>query len=337
MPNITEYVWIDGQGNLRSKSRVFDECDIDSLPKWNFDGSSTGQAESHDSEIILKPCKVFRDPLKDNLPRGYKAYLVLCECEDKNGAAVSSNARRNANIIFDKFQEHHPWFGLEQEYVLYKNETGRIVGWPDKNNPEPQGKYYCAIGADRCFLRDMVEEHYIKCLIAGIKICGINAEVLPGQWEFQIGPCEGIGAADDLWMARYILQRIGEKYNIRVSFDSKPVSGNWNGSGCHTNYSTQKTRSTLNGFTEIMSIIDKLKLKHKEHLLVYGDNTERLSGTHETSKLETFTFGIGDRTASVRIPSSVKNDGCGYIEDRRPAGNCDPYLVTSIIVETTCQ
>ena len=335
MPIITEYIWIDAKGGLRSKSRVFEKIALTDLPKWNFDGSSTGQAESNDSEVILKPCRLFIDPLKRNLPKDIKAYLVLCECEDKNGLPLKSNTRRPARDIFDKVKHLESQFGIEQEYVLYNNTTNRLVGWPAMGFPEPQGKYYCGVGADRSSARSMVEEHYLKCLEAGVKICGINEEVLPGQWEFQIGICDDIEAADHLVMARYLLHRIGESYNIRVSFEPKPIHGDWNGSGCHTNYSTKEMRSPSTGIKAINAAIERLGTKHAEHLAVYGDNSQRLSGTHETSSRDKFTFGIGDRTASIRIPTAVQRDGCGYIEDRRPASDCDPYLVTSMIAQTT--
>ncbi len=335
MTIITEYIWIDAAGGLRSKSRVFDKIDLNNLPHWNFDGSSTGQGTSTDSEVILKPCRVFSDPLKCNLPKEVKAYLVLCECEDKHGLPLKTNTRRHACDIFDQVKQYEPQFGLEQEYVLYDNATNRLVGWPASGFPEPQGKYYCAVGADRSFARQMVEEHYLKCLEAGVKICGINEEVLPGQWEFQIGICNGIEAADHLMIARYLLHRIGESYNIRVSFEPKPILGDWNGSGCHTNYSTKEMRSAGTGMSAINAAIERLGNKHLEHLAVYGDNSQRLSGTHETSSRERFTYGVGDRTASIRIQTAVARDGYGYLEDRRPASDCDPYLVTSMIAETT--
>ena len=340
---VAEYIWIDINLNLRSKSRTiffdgkerskFLENNL-TFPEWNFDGSSTGQAESSDSEIILKPVSFFKDPLRLDLFLNIDCYLVLCDCYDKNDKAITSNTRFNANEIFEneKVKKEKIWFGLEQEYILYNLKTNRILGWPKNGLPKPQGKYYCGIGADRTFGRKIIEEHYYKCLIANIKIAGINEEVLPGQWEFQIGPCEGIQAADQLWIARYILQRVCEKYKIKASFKPKPKV-KWNGSGLHANISTTTIRESTN-MDNINDAINKLEKNHSEHIKVYGDNSKRLSGFHETSRIDKFTSGIADRTASIRIPSSVFKTKNFYIEDRRPSSDCDPYPMTSIIAKT---
>ena len=248
---------------------------------------------------------------------------------------LPSNTRHNANQIFEKNIEHHPWFGLEQEYVLIDGHTNKPLGWPtDSTEPEPQGKYYCGVGYKTVFGREIITEHYQACLKAGIKIAGVNAEVLPGQWEFQIGPCVGIDAGDHLWMARYLLHRICEKHKVIASFEPKPVLGDWNGSGMHCNFSTEQMRYD-GGIKYIENAISKLSKNHNEHIKVYGDNSKRLSGTHETSNIDNFTWGVGDRSASVRIPILVNDVGSGYFEDRRPASDADPYLVTSKIFETT--
>ena len=156
-----------------------------------------------------------------------------------------------------------------------------------------------------------------------------------GQWEFQIGPVEGIDACDQLWIARYILEKICEEYNVYVSYDPKPIKGeSWNGSGCHVNYSTIDTRCK-NGINVIYSYIAKLSKCHEEHIKVYGNNDERLIGKLETSSINQFTYGVADRTASIRIPYDVNNNGKGYLEDRRPASDIDPYIVLSKLVKTT--
>ncbi len=341
---IAEYIWIDGTGTLRSKSRTMPVWskwskekqlttvyDAKQYPKWNFDGSSTKQAKGNDSEIILIPVAVYDDPFRTE-----GDVLVMCECVDKNMKPIESNSRAKAMKIFDQVSDHHPWFGLEQEYVLYNNKTGRPLGWPSDSTkvPEPQGKYYCGVGAGRVFGRYIIERHYRYCLIAGIKISGINAEVMPGQWEFQVGPCEGISSGDQLWIARYILERVAEEEDVYISYDPKPEKGDWNGSGCHANYSTSEMRED-GGINYILLATEALALKHKEPIDVYGDNSKRLIGTHETSSKDKFTYGVGDRTASVRIPTTTVREQKGYIEDRRPASDCDPYVVTSIIAETT--
>ena len=333
---IAEYVWIDAFKQLRSKAQVLENIYITSypfypnnneLPVWNFDGSSTGQAETDDSEIVIKPRIVFKDPFR------LYGILVLCDCYDGKNQPIESNKRYYADEIFQKVKEHKPWYGLEQEYVIFDMNTKRPLGWPAVGYPEKQGKYYCGIGPDRAFGRRIANEHFEACLNAGIKICGINGEVLPGQWEFQIGPCEGIDAGDHLWMARYILGRICEHHNAYISYHPKPEKGDWNGSGCHTNFSSLAMRQE-NGLEKIYDAIDKLEKCHEEHIKVYGDNSERLSGKHETSDIHTFTYGISDRSASIRIPLLVSKQEKGYFEDRRPASDCDPYEVTSILAKT---
>lgn len=324
---IAEYIWIDAIGNLRSKARTLYS---DNYPLWNFDGSSTGQADVNDSEVILQPISIYDDPLRSKtFSPNKQCKLVLCECLDKSMNPIKSNTYNKANDIFNKVKQSETWFGIEQEYVLYDKD--RILGWPSDGEPEQQGKYYCGVGADRTFGRNIVEEHYNACLDAGLKISGINEEVLPGQWEYQIGPCEGISAANELWISRYLLHRICEKYNITASFEPKPID-HWNGSGLHVNYSTKQTRENID---DIYVAIDKLSKKHKYHMQNYGDNSKRLTGTHETSNPEIFTYGVGDRSSSIRIPLSVYNDKKGYLEDRRPASNGDPYIITSLISETT--
>lgn len=144
---------------------------------------------------------------------------------------------------------------------------------------------------------------------------------VPSQWEFQIGTCDMLTVSDDLIMVRYILHRISEKYNCY-------------GSGGHTNFSTLQMIST-NGLDYIYKTCDKLKEKHNEHIKVYGiDNNKRLTGIHETSSINDFSYGVADRESSIRIPLNVYNDKSGYIEDKRPALNLDPYVVTNIIVNT---
>jgi len=328
-----EYIWIDAFNNLRSKAKTiyspFNKFNVNDLPEWNFDGSSTGQAEGKNSEVILKPVSLFIDPFRSN-----NGMLVLCECYDPLGNPLSSNHRHNSEKIFKNIEKYEPWFGLEQEYVLYDFNTNRPLGWGIDYEPKPQGDYYCGIGSNNAFGREIVEEHYKTCLSIGLKVSGINGEVMPGQWEYQIGPVEGIDAADQLWIARYIMNRICEKYGVYVSLNPKPEEGDWNGSGCHINYSTNLMRNE-GGIDEIYKAINKLSLKHKEHLDVYGDNLKRLTGLHETSSAEKFSYGVADRTASIRIPSVAVKEGKGYLEDRRPASDIDPYLALTKLVETT--
>jgi len=299
------------------------------LPEWNYDGSSTDQAPGHDSEVIIKPQAIFKDPF-----RGGDNILVICDTYNREGHPLPTNTRHPANVIFEQALDHEPWFGLEQEYTLFTTEKNPL-GWPKGGFPAPQGPYYCGVGADKAFGRYLVEAHYKASIYAGVKIAGINGEVMPGQWEFQVGPCVGISVGDHLWAARYIMHRLAEEFGIVVSFYPKPIPGDWNGAGCHTNYSTKETRAE-GGYEAILEQIKKLSKKHKEHIAVYGkDNQLRLTGKHETARIDEFRYGVADRGASIRIPSQAFKEGKGYYEDRRPASNIDPYTVSAQIVKTT--
>ena len=331
---LVEYVWIGGGNELRSKTKVVNKMvtSIADLPTWNFDGSSTGQASGNDSEVILKPRALFPDPF-----RGIYNKMVLCDTYTPAGEPLSNNHRVWAESVFNRGLDQEPWFGLEQEYFLMHPELNLPLGFsPDKK----QGQFYCSAGAENTFGREVAEEHLLCCIKAGIKISGINAEVAPGQWEFQIGPCVGIEEGDHLWMARYLLQRVAEKHGVVVNWEPKPVKGDWNGSGCHTNYSTKNMREgneVKTGLEFIEEAIEKLSLKHEEHMKVYGTgNEERMTGEHETASYDKFSHGVANRGASIRIGNENKKNGKGYFEDRRPSSNCDPYLVTAKMFETTC-
>jgi len=328
---MAEYVWIGGSGlDLRCKSRTFDFVpkSPSDLPIWNFDGSSTGQAPGEDSEILLKPSRLFKDPF-----RGGDNILVLCECIHPDGTPVHSNNRAAAEKVMEAAKDSKPWFGIEQEYTMFRD--GRPLGWPQNGFPAPQGPYYCSVGAGANVGRQIVEAHYKACLYSSVTISGINAEVMPGQWEFQVGPCEGITAGDELWIARYLLQRVAELFDVVISFEPKPIPGDWNGAGCHTNFSTEAMRQE-GGLKHIITAIKKLEPKHSEHIAVYGKGNElRLTGKHETASISKFSYGVANRGASIRIPRQTDIDQKGYFEDRRPAANMDPYLVTAKIVSTT--
>jgi len=335
---LATYIWIDGTGeNLRSKTMTidFDPKEAHELPWWNFDGSSTGQAEGSNSDVYLKPVALFRDPflLGNNK-------LVMCETYKYNKEPADTNKRNKCYDAMIKAQDQKPWFGLEQEYTLLDRD-GWPFGWPKPHGfPQPQGPYYCSVGANKSYGRDVVEAHYKACLYAGVKICGTNGEVMPSQWEFQVGPLEGVDGGDHLWMARYLLHRVAEEFGIVVTFDPKPINGDWNGAGCHTNFSTTKMREA-GGLTEIEDAIEKLSQRHQRHIINYDpkgglDNRRRLTGRHETSSIEEFSAGIANRGCSIRIPRSVGESKCGYLEDRRPASNCDPYAVTEMLVRTVC-
>ncbi|XP_063690226.1 glutamine synthetase-like [Bolinopsis microptera] len=332
------YIWIDGSGQfLRGKTKTLMEptMDPDTLPVWNFDGSSTNQALGENSDIYIKPVACFKDPFRrgDNI-------LVMCETLDHEGNVHPTNRRRSCANNMDKCADLHPWFGIEQEYTMFDFTGVHPYGWPVNGYPGPQGPYYCGVGSDKVKGRKIVEAHYRACMYAGIKIAGTNAEVMPSQWEYQVGPCEGIEMGDHLWASRWILQRIAEEFNVVISFDPKPIPGDWNGAGCHTNISTLAMREE-GGLEAIYEAIELLGKKHMEHIVEYDpsggeDNKRRLTGLHETASINKFNYGVAHRGASIRIPRQVAADGKGYFEDRRPSSNADPYQVTDRIIRTMC-
>ncbi|KAI5923895.1 hypothetical protein F4810DRAFT_152819 [Camillea tinctor] len=265
--------------------------------------------------------------------RGVPNILVLCECWNADGTPNKYNHRYECNKLMQTHAEHEPWFGLEQEYTLFDMED-RPYGWPKNGFPAPQGPYYCGVGAGRVMCRDIVDAHYKACLYAGIKISGTNAEVMPAQWEFQVGPCEGIEMGDHLWMARFLMHRIAEEFGAKISVQPKPIPGDWNGAGLHSNFSSKEMRAE-GGMKFIEEAIKKLEGRHKEHIAVYGEgNDQRLTGRHETGSIDQFSYGVANRGTSIRIPRDCAAKGYGYFEDRRPASNADPYSITGIMMET---
>ena len=331
---LAEYIWIDGQkptAKLRSKTKIIEGPikKLEELPEWGFDGSSTSQAEGHFSDLKLIPVKFIPDPI-----HGENDILVLCEVLNPDGSVHWSNTRARCREIAEKHKAHDTWFGIEQEYTFF--EGNKPLGWPDNGFPAPQGGYYCGVGFDEVFGRDVVEAHADACIRAGLAIEGTNAEVMPAQWEFQIGPVGAPDVADQLWLARWLLYRIGEEFGVSATLYPKPVKGDWNGAGAHTNVSTKEMRAE-GGLKVIDEAMLKLKNRHDAHIAVYGaHNEERLTGHHETSPIHEFRFGKSDRGASVRIPMATQLIGRGYFEDRRPAANMDPYQVTAILIETLC-
>ncbi|HEV7923351.1 MAG TPA: glutamine synthetase GlnII [Thermoanaerobaculia bacterium] len=327
-----EYIWIDGQkptAKLRSKTKILDGPvkKVEDIPEWGFDGSSTYQATGHFSDLLLRPVKIVRDPL-----HGEHDLLVLCEVLNPDGSVHWSNSRAHLREVAEKYKDHDAWFGIEQEYTLF--EGNKPLGWPDKGFPAPQGGYYCGVGNDEVFGREVVEAHAQACIEAGISIVGTNAEVMPAQWEFQIGALGPLEVADELWLARWLLYRIGEEFGVAATLFPKPVKGDWNGAGAHTNFSTREMRQQ-GGMKLIEEAMKKLEKTHDEHIKVYGaHNEERLTGLHETAPIHAFRYGTSDRGASVRIPMATSNLGYGYFEDRRPAANMDPYQVCAALMET---
>jgi glutamine synthetase len=329
-----EYIWIDGHkptAKLRSKTKVLDGPvnSLDDIPEWGFDGSSTMQAAGSDSDCLLLPVYYVKDPI-----RGEHDILVMNEVRQPDGTVHESNTRAKLAEIAEKFNHHKPWFGIEQEYTFFVGRSP--LGWPEGGYPAPQGPFYCGVGADEVFGRDIVEDHMEACLEAGIELSGINAEVMPGQWEFQVGPVGATDAGDQLWLARWLLYRIAEEYGVNATLHPKPVKGDWNGAGAHTNFSTKYMRES-GGIKVIEAACEALGKTHDKHIAVYGaHNEERLTGLHETCSISEFRYGVSDRGASIRIPMQTAKDGCGYLEDRRPSANMDPYLVCAALIETCC-
>ncbi len=332
MPNIRlDYIWLDGYqptANIRTKSQILDTDSFDgslaAVPEWGFDGSSTQQAEGHDSDCILKPARVYRNPLQEN------GYFVLCEVLTRDGAPHESNYR----ALIDESAGSEFWFGFEQEYVLMSS-NGRPLGFPDGGYPEPQGPYYCAVGSHNVAGRNLIDEHFEFCVAADVGVTGINAEVMLGQWEFQ---CFGKGAtraADNLVMARFLLYLLSEKHGVVANTDPKPIAGDWNGSGLHSNFSFDYLRE-VGGQKYVEALCAGFAPFHKEHLAVYGaGNERRLTGAHETASIDRFSYGASDRGASIRIPIyTTSHDWKGYLEDRRPASDADPYQIVHRIMET---
>jgi glutamine synthetase len=324
-----EYIWLDGYKptqSLRSKTKIIGDFDgkLESCPMWSFDGSSTEQAEGNSSDCLLKPVAIFNDPDRKN------AFLVMTEVLNADGSAHVTNGRATIDDDDNDF-----WFGFEQEYFLMDTTTGKPLGFPKQGYPDPQGQYYCSVGAKNAFGREIVEEHLDICLEAGINVEGINAEVAAGQWEYQVFAKGAAEAGDHTWVGRYLLERTAEKYGVAIDWSPKPVKGDWNGSGMHANFSNTILR-TCGSKETYQTICEAFAPVVQEHIEVYGaDNDQRLTGAHETQAIDKFSYGVSDRGASIRVPiATVENGWKGWLEDRRPASNGDPYKIAARIVKT---
>ena len=330
MPLIADYIFIDGFGEIRTKNRVLPHVTIrDALdgkviiPDFATDGSSTRQASTtQNSEITLRSQYYCVNPLRQD------SIIVVCDTYDAvTNEPLSSNTRAAAAAYFEQesVKKEQIWFGWEQEYYLERIDK--------KTLPEiEEGKHYCGV-ANLHEQQQIVDEHLQAMLYSSIGAYGTNAEVSFGQWEFQMMPMFGIEGADQLLLARFLLQKIASKFGYNVIFDPKPYVGS-QGSGCHLNISTENTRGDK-GFDEIVKAMPKFERMHAEHIAVYGEgNAARLTGKCETASIDQFSWGIGTRTTSVRISNMCKADGFGYFEDRRPAANVDPYLAVLRVAQT---
>ncbi len=331
MKSKLEYIWLDGYRptqSLRSKTQIISDFsgELEDCPIWSFDGSSTQQADSGASDCLLKPVAIIPDPDRKN------GYLVMAEVLNADSTPHESNGRSTIDDEDDDF-----WFGFEQEYFLWDPNINLPPGFPHAGYPRPQGPYYCSVGANNAYGREVVEEHLDLCIEAGLNIEGINAEVAAGQWEFQVFAMSAKSAGDQTWLARYLLERTAEKYGLAIEWHPKPLGdADWNGSGMHANFSNGFMRES-GGEDVFTSICEAFGRNIERHIVVYGaENEKRLTGRHETQSIEQFSFGVSDRGASIRIPvATVENSWKGRLEDRRPASNADPYKVAAVIVKTT--
>ena len=336
-----EYVWLDGNGtNIRSKVRYIkmtpkQMMTAHTIPEWVFDGSSTNQAETENSDCVLKPVKSWQNNFES---RQTPSYYVLCEVMNPDGTPHESNARRK---LIKAWTDSNPnkekyMIGIEQEYTLVDPQTKKPLGWDkyENNTPPPQGEYYCGVGAEVNISRNIAEAHANMCIATDIKFEGFHPEVMLSQWEYQIGVCSPLDAADQLWMSRFLLQRIGERMDVAISYDPKPVEGDWNGSGAHINFSTVSMREdTELGYINILCA--NFQETHNDAIDAYGEgNDRRLIGKYEASSSDNFTWGEGDRSASIRIPINTVKEGRGYLEDRRPSANMDPYEALTYLIST---
>ena len=325
-----EYIWLDGYtptANMRSKTKIVSDFSgkVEDCPEWSFDGSSTLQAEGNSSDCILKPVSIYPDPTRES------GYLVMTEVLNPDGTPHASNSRSTIDDDDNDF-----WFGFEQEYFIMDVETQLPLGFPMGGYPGPQGLYYCSVGGKNTHGRELVEIHSDLCLEAGLNFEGINQEVASGQWEFQIFAKGAKSAGDQIWVARYMLDRLTEDYGYYIEYHPKPIKGDWNGSGMHANFSNGEMRDV--GGKELFDrICEAFGRNIDKHMAVYGaHNEERLTGLHETQAIDQFSYGVSDRGASIRVPASVPTDGwVGRLEDRRPASNGDPYKIGAVIISTT--
>lgn len=321
-----EYVWLDGTEplpQLRSKARYLPQTYSFVVEDWNFDGGSTNQGSLSNSDRKLVCVRTYKDPFHED------GLLALCEVHHHSGVPHETNTR--AALQVESKQNAGILVGFEQEFTLLDKKTQKPLGL--SLSPKEQGQYYCAAGSMNVIGRPIIFEFEKACKDAGIDLDGINAEVMPGQWEFQTKAQHPLKASDDLWISRYILERISESYPVTISYDPKPHS-KFNGAGCHTNFSTYLMRDKFDE-NDILNVTQALSEDHSEHMQVCGEGFEkRLTGECETASYKKFTSGVGDRGASVRIPEKVSREGKGYFEDRRPCANIDPYKVVYSLISS---
>ena len=345
-----DYVWLDGNSTQTLRTKVkYDTIEVENpqqppspdelfsqIGDWSFDGSSTNQAETKSSDLIIRPVKIYGNAFV-NRRGGLPSYIVFCEVFNADGSPHETNERAKLRDALETdTSATDPAFGMEQEYVFWDTENNIPSGWKwdDKKGvvvePEDSNSYYCGIGGDSIIHRQLAESHAEICLQMNIPIAGFNAEVMKSQWEYQLQPLPPLDAADNLWMSRYVLERIAESRGLAVNIEPKPQEG-YNGSGCHINISTTETRDGT--MDDVESLCSALGEVHEDLIAVYGeDNEKRLTGGYETESIDKFTYGQMDRTTSVRIPAGTIINESGHVEDRRPASNVNPYAAIRTLV-----
>jgi len=324
------YLWLDARGHIRNKLKILEQdyLDEDDIPVWSYDGSSTGQAPTGDSDLFITPVTSYASGVHDEV-------LVLCTVSRFDGTLPESEKRPQLESLYKQYASNGWLFGIEQEYALMDDTGTKLYRWPEGAFPGEQGPYYCGVGYDEAYGAYIVDEHTDACIEYGLAICGTNAEVMPSQWEFQIGAKDPLTVADDLIVARYLLYKTAANYEATATLHPKPVKGNWNGSGAHTNFSTLNMMDPTVGPTAIENAIANLAQTHDDCIELYGEDIHhRMTGELETSDISTFSYGDSDRACSIRKPIGVRKDGYGYLEDRRPCANINPYVVCAAIMQS---
>lgn len=338
-----EYIWFGSNGEFRSKVRIIrsqpNQINRHLSTRWSYDGSSTGQATTEASEITLVPVAHYEDRSKK------RYFYLLCdsvrETVDENGQITQATNLSERSRLADLLNNTEVstldiWFGFEQEFFI-RDQYSLIA--------TEQGPFYCGVEVPRDSnpvsrsnrvleqVRPLTEAIVARCMDIGVNLTGWNLEVAPGQTEIQVFGA-GIKACDDLMMMRYMAHRVLAEHTMVPDFSPKPLGPDWNGSGLHTNVSTAQTRAE-GGMDAIRTYMQRMEERHAEHISVYGEgNEQRLTGQHETSSMERFTWGVGNRASSVRIPTETARNGRGYFEDRRPAANANPYAIARVMMET---
>lgn len=324
-----DYVWLDSNRNLRTKQKIihfnqdYDEelFTLKNIPEWNYDGSSTGQASIEgNTEIILRPVYI-TSPAYTSNPEN-QTVIAMCDIFDITGKCLSY--RKEAEEYFNREDvlKEDPWFGLEQEFFLFPKEkyNNGTINFNEISNKNE----YC--GTNRNYTeRSIISTFVESCNIFGITLSGINSEVSPHQWEFQLFG-KGLNVCDQLYVARFILETIVEQQDYIVLYSPK-INETISGSGCHVNFSTLSTRTQHTGYSVIEEYIKRFEENHMKLIDCCSEkNKERLSGKFETARWDRFTWGVGTRNTSIRVPNDTFKNKCGYLEDRRPGSDIDPYL-----------